>query len=155
VDLVPNEQAPIARLERRRLGPASDPVYLMTTDDSAGWGSYSGLATALYTVQAGRLGPVRAMGLNGRAEAVVLVDTLKSGWKIIDPSPTHTVIEQLLCRPDFGHDKPGEDARFQLTYITYRSDGHGWRMAKRVTAGFWENEGAWPAISNFPKGGAN
>jgi hypothetical protein len=153
MDLVLNEQAPIARLERRRLGPAADPVYLITTDDSAGMGSYSGLATALYALQAGRFGPVRATGSNGRAEAIILVDTLKSGWKTIDRSTAHTVIEQLFCRPDFAHDKAGEDARFQLTYITYWSDGRNWRMAKRVRTGFWENEGAWPAISKFPKAG--
>jgi hypothetical protein len=155
LDIIPNEQAPIARLEERRLGPPSAPIYLITTDDSAGFGSYSGLATMLYAVQAGRLAPVRATGSDGRAEAVVLVDTLKSGWKIIDRYPAHTLIEQVLCRPDFRHEKTGQDLPFVLTYITYRSDARGWRMAKRTMPGFWENEGAWPALSNFPKVGAN
>jgi len=149
-DIVLDNQAPIARIEPDRL---AGPIYLVTTDNNAGFGSYSGLVTTLYKFRSGRLEPVRALASDQHAEAVVLVDTLKSGWKIIDHSPTHAVIEQLLCRPDLDHNKPGEEARFQLTYITYWSDGRDWRVAKRVTPGFWENEGDWPAASNFPKAG--
>ena len=150
-NIVLDDQAPIARVEPRRLGSSAHPVFLITTDNSAGFGSYSGLVTALYGLRSGRLEPVRAKGQDQHAEAVVLMNTLKSGWRIIDRSPTHTLIEQLLCRPDLDHDKAGEDARFQLTYVTYWYDGRDWRMAKRLTPGFWENEGDWPAVSNFPK----
>jgi hypothetical protein len=155
LDVVLEDEAPVARIEARKLGAPLHPVYLVTTDDDAGFGSYSGRATALYSMQDGRFTPVKAASADGRFERIILAETLKSGWKIVDPSRIHTVIQQILCRPDFGNEKPGKGEPFLLTYITYWSDGKAWRMAKRVTSGFWENEGQWPAASKFPRAGAN
>lgn len=154
VDVVLDKQSPIARIERRRLGRASDPVYLITTDNSAGFGSYSGQVTALYTLSGDRLVPVQAIGPKGRAEKIGLADTLKSGWKVIDNNPSHTVIEQVLCRPDLSERHPDQDQPFQVIYITYQFDGTSWRMAERITSGFWESDDAWPRGSDFPKPGS-
>ena len=148
--LVPDEQALIARIETRRLGPSAHPVYLVTTDNDAGMGSYSGLATTLYAFAGGRIHPVRAKTEDGGVETVVLADTLKSGWKITDANPRRIVIEQILCRPDPDHQTPGEDQPFLLSYITYAFDGRVWRTAKRVSPGFWESDQDWPSASAFP-----
>lgn len=151
VDVVPDEQAPLARIETRRLGSTSLPVYLITTDNDAGFGSYSGRATTLYAVRDGVLKAVLATGDNGKAEPVALVSTLKSGWRIVDARPSHTVIEQILCRPDFRHGQTDQNPQFLVSYLTYWSDGHAWRIAKRVISGFWEGDEDWPATSQFPK----
>ncbi len=151
IDTVPDPAAPLARIERRRLGLKSGPVYLVTTDNDAGFGSYSGHATALYTLNDGRLGPVLAAAADGGRHAVVLSDTLKSRWRIIDSRPTHTVIEQIFCRPDFDHERPGQDQPFLLTFMTYQFDGRSWRMAERVRNGFWESDDPWPPAADFPR----
>jgi len=153
LDFVPNPAAPLARIEKRRFGPASRPVYLVTTDDSAGAGSYSGFATTLFDTENGRLSQVQATDQDQKRHTINLISTLKSDWKVANADPAHTVIKQLLCRPDFDHQKPGGDLPFVLSYITYWSDGAGWRMARRDVPGFWENEGAWPSRSRFPKAG--
>jgi hypothetical protein len=150
-DTVMETQAPLARIEGRRLGDPSAPILLVTTDDSAGAGSYSGQVTRLYALDHGRVQPVQATAHGGRVEIVAFINTLKSGWKIVGARPDHIVIEQLLCRPDFDHEAPGKDEPFLLSYITYWTDGGPWRMARRVTPGFWENEGDWPPPSAFPK----
>jgi hypothetical protein len=150
-DTVPDQQAPVARIEARRLGEASRPVYLVTTNNDAGFGSYSGRATALYALSDGRLTPVSATGGNGKAEPVVLATTLKSRWEIADSRPDRTVIHQVLCRPDLDHAKAGADAQFLMTYLTYWSVGTNWRMAKRITPGFWESDEGFPQASEFPK----
>jgi hypothetical protein len=136
---------PLARIETRKLGLASA-AYLVTTDDSVGMGSYSGLVTQLYAIQHRRLRPMLATDAAGKTQPITLVDTLKSGWKITDANPTHTVIEQLLCRPDF---KTAQD--FTLTFITYWFDGHVWRTAHRSAPGFWEDDQDWPAVASFPQ----
>jgi hypothetical protein len=151
LDVILNEAAPLAWVERRRMGGGSAPVYLVTTDDDAGFGSYSGRATRLYGVCGGRLRPVTASGAGGRPEPIVLVDTLKSRWRIIDSRPTHTLIEQIFCRPELDDERSGQAQGFLLTFITYRFDGRTWRMARRVTPGFWESDDDWPSRSAFPE----
>jgi hypothetical protein len=152
-DVILEDGAPIARIEKRRLGEAADPLFLVTTDDDAGFGSYSGKVTRLYAMRDGRMAPVMAKGVGGKLQPVLLIDTLKSGWRLVDPRPDHIVVEQLLCRPDFDRSKPEEDQGFLLSYITYWSDGNGWRVAKRVVTGFWEADEAWPKASEFPRPG--
>ena len=146
-EVILNPEAPLARVETRRLGAAFDPIYLVTTDDDAGWGSYSGRATSLYDVRDGRLTQLSARTVNGVNEPVVLVNSLKSGWKIRDANPAHIVIEQLFCRPDM------KGAGFSLTYITYWCDGHAWRVARRSASGFWESDEGWPSATKFPRAG--
>jgi len=136
---------PLARIETRRLGRAGAAIYLITTDDDVGFGSYSGRATELYAIHDRRLETLLATDETGNAQPIKLIDTLKSGWKIMDAKPTHTVIQQLLCRPNF---KTSDD--FELTYITYQFDGHTWRSAHRTAPGMWEDDEDWPAASNFP-----
>lgn len=150
LDIALAKAAPIARIEARRLGRPSDPVYLVTTDDDAGFGSYSGRATRLYASEGARLQPVSASDGAGQTEAIVLIDTLKSGWKIVDARPNHTVIHQLLCRPDPETRTSSPGVTFLLSYISYESDGRTWRMAKHVSPGFWESDQAWPAADRFP-----
>jgi hypothetical protein len=151
LDAVLEKEAPIARVESRRLGAPDDPVLLVTTDNAACMGSYSGLSTSLYRFQGGRLSPVQALAENGEATPVALFSTLKSGWRTIESKPGRTVIEEILCRPDFEHDTATGEAKFLLSYITYWSDGRAWRKATRTTPGYWEGEGPWPARSNFPQ----
>ncbi len=145
IDVVLNPEAPLARIEMHRLGGALDLIYLVTTDDDAGWGSYSGRATSLYAVRDGRLTKLQALAANGKPEPVILVNTLKSGWKIRDARPAHTVIEQLYCRPDLLGDG------FLMTFITYWSDGQAWSVARRTAPGCWEADEIWPATAMFPR----
>ena len=153
VDVVPDEQAPIARIDDRRLGAGPGAVFMITTDNYAGFGSYSGLATALYVMSDGRLKPLMATKGNGKTEAVVLASTLKSGWKIVGAQPNGAVIQQVRCRPDFSQSEADHDQRFLVTYETYWPSGDQWRVAKRVTVDFWEADDDWPAPSEFPKPG--
>jgi hypothetical protein len=106
----------------------------------------------LYELTAGRLWPVKARGVDGRLSPIILATTLKSGWKMAGQRPGHTVIHQLFCRPDFDHkpSDPNADTPFLLIYITYRFDGRVRRTARREISGFWENEGDFPAASEFP-----
>lgn len=151
LDVVPDEEAPLARIERRRLGTGLTPVYLVTTDNDAGFGSYSGRATALYAFRNGRFEPVQATDVDGKTVPVSLANTLKSAWRITDARASHTVIRQVLCRPDLSHIGPGQDAEFLVTYVTYQFNGQDWWMAKRVTKGFWEADQDWPSSSEFPR----
>lgn len=145
IDVILNSEAPLARIEMRRLAGALDPIYLVTTDDNAGWGSYSGRATSLYAVRDGRLTQLQALGASGKTEPVVLVNTLKSGWKVRDTRAAHTVIEQLYRRADLHGDG------FVMTFITYWFDRHSWRVAQRTARGFWEGDESWPATTMFPR----
>jgi hypothetical protein len=150
VSIVPNKQAPIARIESKRFGSPADPVFLIETDDDACMGSYSGRGVQLYKFSPDRIAPVIATDDKGNTTAVYFFDSLKSAWRIVNASPAHTEIEQMLCRPDFAHDTGKGDMPFALRYITFRFDGTKWTKAERDEAGEWEDDDGFPNKSKFP-----
>jgi hypothetical protein len=150
LEILLEHEAPLAKIENRRLGDEGHPTLLVTTDNDAGFGSYSGQVTRLYELRDRRISQVRALGRDQRTEPVELVNTLKSGWRISGGHGRPTVIEQWLCRPDFSRAAAEGQEPFELIFKTYVFDGAVWRMAQRRKAGFWEGEGPWPS-SEFPK----
>ena len=57
----------------------------------------------------------------------------------------------VACRPDLEHaTAPGGDARFVVTYTRFELAGGRWHRRDRRVAGFWENDGDFPARSLFP-----
>ena len=152
-DVILEAEAPLAWIEPQRLGDRAHPILLVTSDDSAGFGSYSGFGTRLYAFEGGRLSPVTALGATGRNEIISLAKTLKSDWRIVDARPEHTVIHELLCRPDSAKEKPDAPEPFVLSFITYAYGGRIWRVAARKVPGFWESEGEWSKAAKFPEPG--
>jgi hypothetical protein len=120
-------------------------VVFITTDNSAGFGSYSGQLAQLYAAGEGRLTPILAQDPGGALHPVSLVSTLKSGWRLRRPHSGAVVIQQWLCRPDFA----GKEQAFTMTYITYALDNGHWIMASRSKPGYFEGEGPWPS-REFP-----
>lgn len=147
--LVPNEQAPIARIEALKLGRAPDPVFLVDTDDDACQGSYSGRGVLLYQFAHGRIAPVMA-DKDGTPSQIYLFRSLKSDWRFVKRSPSHIEIEQVLCRPDDSHDKGSPNMPFLMYYITFGFNGRVWTEAERQKPGFWEADDDFPPRREFP-----
>lgn len=141
----PDAFSPIAKIEGRRLGPPSGTVYLVDVNNSACFGSYSGRGVLLMHFDRGVIRPVLVSHLNEKPTGLHLFNTLKTDWRIADPSPNHTVINYVLCRPDASN-----PPKFTMRYITYRFDGSAWRATVREEPGFWESDQGFPDKIRFP-----
>ncbi len=139
-----------ARIRFERLRPGRRAI-LVTTDLSAGAGSYSGPVTELLNVTAGRLKTVTAKNAeSGLSEPIRLMSTLKTAWKLVPTAGSQTKQKDILmvaCRPDFD----AEDANdFFVTYARYHWDGKGWIVLIRKVHGLWEDDNGFPALDQFP-----
>ncbi|HWF00938.1 MAG TPA: hypothetical protein VG248_14155 [Caulobacteraceae bacterium] len=142
----PDPQAPIARIDPRPLGHGPGAAILVTTNDSACMGSYSGELVSFYQIDHGALRALAAVDAHGRSRSMTVFSSLKSGWRFV-PGSHRTAIQQWFCRPDFRPE--GQKETFTMTYVTYAFDGRTWRVAKRKRPGFFEGEGPWPT-KDFP-----
>jgi hypothetical protein len=139
-----------ARIRFERLHPGRRAI-LVTTDLSAGAGSYSGPLTELMTVAGGRLKTVVARDAeSGESEPIRLMITLKTAWKLVPAAGARNNLEDILevaCRPDVD----AEDANdFLVTYMRYHWDGKGWIVLTRKVHGLWEDDNGFPAPDQFP-----
>jgi len=149
-DVMVERQSPIARIDARRLGPASDPVFMIETDNSACAGSYNGIAYRLYDFDHGRLSLVTADNGVGESREVLLLNRLKSAYRIVRNTPNDVELELVRSDPGDKNDK-GDDLPFVTTFITYRFNGSAWTWAMRQEPGIWENDGDnFPPRSKFP-----
>lgn len=149
LDIVLQDNAPIARIEPQRIGA----TLMIRADDTACMGTYTGQAITFHNLAGGRLIPAMATDAAGKSSAVRVLESDKTGWRFVRRAPNDIVIEALWCRPDFEAEKrdPKHETHFQMRYITYRYDGHTWRFAEHDRPGFWESEDGLPAHSRFPK----
>jgi hypothetical protein len=142
---IPEEVAHLARIEDRQLAQA----ILVTTDDSAGFGSYSGLRTQLFQVADGTITPVLAIDEKAKSSPVILSNTLKARWRIATRNGLQQIL-QIRCDPDFEHDKPDmKDMPFVISYIVFRYADGAWHRSERQEPGFWESDRDFPE-SRFP-----
>jgi len=125
-------------------------TILVTTDLSAGFGSYAGPLTELLEVAGGRLETIIAKNAeSGLSKPIRLLSTLKTAWKLVPTASDQNNLKDILevaCRPDFD----SKDAKFFVTYTRYHWDGKGWIVLTRKVHGFWEDEGSFPALGRFP-----
>lgn len=154
-DLVPDENAPVARIQAERLGPADRPVLLVEADDGACWGSYSGLVRLFFQFEGGRIAPVMLADETGKSAQVMMVSTVKSQARFAKKSAAEIIIHQVSSHPDFERAKTlpkGASMPFVIDYSTTRFDGAKWTRAMRSEPGVWEaGDGTpFPAADKFP-----
>ena len=140
------EQARL-RVESLHLGHRT---ILVTTDLSAGFGSYSGPLTELLDVSHGRIDIVNARDAkSGATEPIHVASTLKTAWRI-SPVPgssgAQKDILEIACRPN------PDASVFYVTYRRYHWNGKEWINFARRARGFWEGEKSFPSTDKFPTG---
>ncbi len=138
------------RLEVHQLHPGNRSIFV-TTDLSAGFGSYSGPLTQVLDTSKGALEFVRARdSLKDDREIISLAATLKTAWRLVKaPASAGPGVEilQVACRPDLDH--PGSD-KFLITYTRYHWTGSEWVTADSKRSGFWEADQPFPSFARFP-----
>ena len=126
-------------------------TIMVTTDLSAGFGSYAGPTTELLEVIEDRLEPVVAQDTeSGSREPILLVSTLKTSWKLVPAAGGRSDQKDILevaCRPNL--DAKNTDD-FLVTYMRFHWNGEGWSVLTRKVHEFWEDEGPFPAQQLFP-----
>jgi len=139
----------LARMRFERLH-AGQRTILVTTDLSAGFGSYSGPLTELFEVTGGGLKPVLARNAESElSEPIRLASTLKSAWKLTEAAGGRggqKDILEIVCRPDLDE----RETKFFVTYSRYHWDGKGWIVLRRKVRGFWDGDQAFPMEKRFP-----
>lgn len=136
---------PLAMVAPAPLDGLPAPAFLLTVDESAGFGSYSGPGTTLLVPERQGLAPLQATGADGRPSVIELARTLKTTWRIVPPRTGRTQeIEFAACRP------AGSRPDFTTTYSTYRYRDGGWQVASRATPGLTEFDGPAPDRALFP-----
>jgi hypothetical protein len=138
-----NLDRPLAELKECIPSGGGKAGYLLTLDDSAGFGSYNGLGTAVLQVANARLNEAGATNVSTRQqETIRLAKTLKSDWRI-QSGGQGTEILSLSSHP-------GSDGSFVSDYVRYWFDGSQWLESKRQEAGLWESDRPFPPRSAFP-----
>lgn len=126
---------PLADINKTRLSVAGQPVFLLTEDLSAGWGSYSGPLSRPFTVGKNGFVFVQPQGAPNKNSG--MIRTLKSGWQEVRDG-----FLLLTCRP--------EKDDFVLTYARIQLVGNRWIYRDRRVQGFWELESPFPDEKLFP-----
>jgi hypothetical protein len=139
-----------ARLEAHQLHPGHRSIFV-TTDLSAGFGSYSGPFTEILDLTEGALNSVQARNSGTHAtELISLAETLKRDWKIVSSAPGSAGSKDILevsCHPkSWGADSN----EFLIFYVRYRWNGSEWLVAESNSPGMWESDEGFPALSKFP-----
>jgi hypothetical protein len=149
LDRLPLERATanLARLAVTR----HDSVLAVTVDLSADAGSYSGPVMRFLDVDGTRLRWTQVFDdATGRFSELDLPTTLKTAWRI-DAAGERPEILLVACRPDLDHPAANDgSASFVVTYSRFYLVRGKWHKVDRRVAGFWENEGEFPARNSFP-----
>ena len=144
-----NLERPLAWMDRAHLHGGNRVTYLVTVDYGLGWGSYNGPITFLVEIAGGRMNWLdAAVGRNGKSRPIVLMQSLKTVWKIVKaPGGQGREILAAACRPG---DFTGSDTEFLMTYSRYFFDGKKWVRLDRLEEGYSDFEDGFPARSLFP-----
>jgi hypothetical protein len=138
-----------ARIRTEQLGSGHRTI-LVTTDLSAGFGSYSGPVTELLDVSRGKIVVVSARdSQSGKISPIYLPNTLKTAWKVAPATARSGASKDILevaCRPN------ADASRFYVTYTRYHWNGTGWIAFSLETQGYWEDDGKFPSAERFPRG---
>lgn len=126
----------LADLNKTRLSVAGQPVFMLTEDLSAGFGSYSGPLSRPFTV--GKKGFVFVQPESAPNKDSGMIRTLKSDWKEVRDG-----FLLLTCSPN-------EKMDFYLTYARIQLIGNRWVYRERQQKGFWESESPFPGEKFFP-----
>ena len=123
-------------------------TILVTTDLSAGFGSYSGPLTELLDLSRKKLEIATATDLQTRAtEPIHLASTLKTAWRFSpvpgSRSPQKDILE-AACRPN------ADGSKFSTTFTRYHWTGASWVVHTRKSQGMWEADEPFPPASKFP-----
>jgi hypothetical protein len=123
-------------------GNTGEKVFFFVTEDwSAGFGSYNGPISILYSIENHQF--VKA------STKVELMRSLKTDWKIQEKGRNgFAEIFSVSCRPDFK--KFAEKISFKVLYLRYAFDGQIWKEFRRDLKGFWENDESFPSEELFP-----
>lgn len=137
----------LARIEPVPLHPGHRTI-LVTTDLSAGFGSYSGPFTELLDLRQGKFETVTAQNTESSDQQPIrLASTLKTAWKL-SPAGNHSNaaedILEVACRPN------ADASAFYITYSRYHWTSHGWIESSRSARGWWEADEAFPPSAAFP-----
>ena len=141
-------ERPLAKIAAVQLVGGKPASFALTVDYSSGIGSYSGPATRFFDVVAGSMQWLQAKdNTTGKLQDIRVASTLKTEWKPFPHGRNQDLLE-VSCRPRFKHE---QDDSFEVTYKRYRFNGRDWLLYSRSEKGFWENEGAFPQESLFPR----
>lgn len=133
---------PLARIQAWHPSPRAGEVFLLTEDDSAGFGSYGGAVTLVLEVSDVGLREVTALDPEARTEmAIRLASTGEADWRIVSGEDGDEIVS-VSCR------REGDDGLVE--YVTYRVEGGRWVARKRERAGCWDPEEPFPDRSAFP-----
>jgi hypothetical protein len=146
-------ERPVAELSVLDSAIIGRPIYVLTVDLSAEAGSYSGPYARLMDSGEQSIHWLRATDVTThRTEEIRLPTTLKTGWRLA-PKKLGGVNDILLvaCRPDFDQQTKTDSAAFVITYTRFSFSNGTWSKNTRAVPGFWENDGAFPDESLFPR----
>ena len=137
-----------ARIHTEQLIPGHRTI-LVTTELSAGFGSYSGPSTEMIDISHGKIDVVSARdSKSGRLTPIYLASTLKTAWELVPSTrlgPLKDILE-IACRPN------DDASKFYVTYTRYFWNGSEWVESSRRVLGFWEADSKFPPTERFPKG---
>lgn len=121
-----------------RGGGGGGPVFFVTGDLTADFGSYNGPVTQVFQVKNGHV--LWAIAREGRRpERIYLMDSLKTHWEVRRNGEGGIDIFEVACRPDVDTlTEKGVD--FQITYTRHSFDGASWTSVSRSEKGYWEYE---------------
>ncbi|MRR07341.1 MAG: hypothetical protein EG828_10435 [Deltaproteobacteria bacterium] len=133
--------APLARLDPVPLRGAPAATYLVSVDLTQSAGSYNGPLTFPVQVVNNHLRRVVAISSDGRMEPIHLALTGKAAWKKMSIKGIDNFLS-VSCQP--------QDKDFVIFYRRYSPTRGGWRVHTRSVPGFWESDGEFPEIEQFP-----
>ncbi len=133
------------------IAPLQGGGFLVTTDESIGWGSYAGLRTRAFSINQTAIEQIFARDSGtGKQYPLVLYSALKSGWrKLRDKNGDVTGFLSVSCYPDLS-DTRKDQPRFFVDYVRYDKKGGVWAKLARKTVGYWEGDSGFPPRSAFP-----
>lgn len=145
----------VAWLEEVRLNEAYKPAYLLTLDESIGWGSYTGPTTYFYEIADGKLKPIEYLDNHTKKrEKMILMRSLKTAWKFVKSKDGKSKdILHIACRPNLPAKSKDDYDVFVIYYDRFHFDGKEWVKYEKVEKGIREFEGGdedIPPSSKFP-----
>ncbi len=141
-------ERPLAKIAAIQLIGGRPASFALTVDYSSGIGSYSGPATRFFDVIAGSMQWLQAQdSTTGKLQEIRVASALKTEWQPFPHGRNQDLLE-VSCRPRFNDE---QDDSFEVTFKRYRFNGRDWLLYSRSEKGFWENEGAFPQESLFPR----
>jgi hypothetical protein len=143
-------EKPLAHLRRYALRGGYE-MFAVTVDYTAEAGSDSGPATIFFRVVAGKLRWIEAKDSSaGKLQRIVVADTGKQSWKIVTARASADIFD-VSCHPAYPAEPGKWDGHtFAIDYKRYHFNGKDWLVSQKTKSGFWENEGEFPADSEFP-----